>query len=116
VPDTASVWYYFRDTNFAAVRNLYETGNQIAQGAALQTGTTVTRQVLGYAAPNFGNKPLAEAAYANIKAWACPNGAPTIRPLPPPSRKPTASSPTAGHTGQPAVHAGKPQGRDRRIR
>ena len=72
VPDTASVWYYFRDHDFAAVRNLYETGNQIAQGAALQTGTTVTRQVLGYAAPNFGNKPLAEAAYANIKAVGMP--------------------------------------------
>jgi aminobenzoyl-glutamate utilization protein B len=72
VPGTASVWYYFRDTSFAAVRNLYETGNQIAQGAALQTGTTVTRQVLGYAAPNFGNKPMAEAAYANIKAVGMP--------------------------------------------
>jgi aminobenzoyl-glutamate utilization protein B len=72
VPDLASVWYYFRDTSFAAVRNLYETGNQIAAGAAMQTGTTVTRQVLGYAAPNFGNKPMAEAAYANIKAVGMP--------------------------------------------
>jgi aminobenzoyl-glutamate utilization protein B len=72
VPDTASVWYYFRDHDFAAVRSLYETGNQIAQGAAMQTGTTVTRQVLGYAAPNFGNKPLAEAAYANIKGVGMP--------------------------------------------
>ena len=36
------------------------------------TGTTVTQRILGYAAPNFGNKPLAEAAYANIKAVGMP--------------------------------------------
>jgi hypothetical protein len=30
------------------------------------TGTTVTRQVLGYAAPNYGNRPLAEAAHQNM--------------------------------------------------
>ncbi|MDB5713847.1 MAG: putative amidohydrolase [Sphingomonadales bacterium] len=76
VPDTASVWYYFRDKDFAAVRRLYETGNEIADAASLATGTTVTRQVLGYAAPNFGNKPLAEAAYANIKAVGMPNWTP----------------------------------------
>ena len=72
VPDTASVWYYFREKDFASVRNLYETGNTIAEAAAQATGTTVTRQLLGYAAPNFGNKPLAEAAYANIKAVGMP--------------------------------------------
>jgi aminobenzoyl-glutamate utilization protein B len=72
VPDKAAVWYYFRDKDFAAVRALYETGNEISEAAALATGTTVTRQVLGYAAPNFGNKPLAEAAYANIKAVGMP--------------------------------------------
>jgi aminobenzoyl-glutamate utilization protein B len=72
VPDKSAVWYYFRDKDFAAVRALYETGNEISEAAALATGTTVTRQVLGYAAPNFGNKPLAEAAYANIKAVGMP--------------------------------------------
>jgi aminobenzoyl-glutamate utilization protein B len=72
VPDKASVWYYFRDRTFAAVRNLYTTGNEIAEAAAKATGTTVTKQTLGYAAPNFGNKPLAEAAYANIKAVGMP--------------------------------------------
>ncbi|WP_420540960.1 amidohydrolase [Novosphingobium humi] len=72
VPDKASVWYYFRERSFGAVRNLYNTGNEIAQAAAKATGTTVTSQILGYAAPNFGNKPLAEAAYANIKAVGMP--------------------------------------------
>ena len=72
VPDKASVWYYFRDRDFSAIRTLYNTGNEIAEAAAKATGTTVTHQVLGYAAPNFGNKPLAEAAYANIKTVGMP--------------------------------------------
>jgi len=72
VPALASNWYYFRDKDFAAVRTLYDTGNEIAGAAAKATGTTVTRQLLGYAAPNFGNKPLAEAAYANIRAVGMP--------------------------------------------
>jgi aminobenzoyl-glutamate utilization protein B len=72
VPDKASVWYYFRDRTFAAVKSLYDTGNEISEAAAKATGTTVERRVLGYAAPNFGNKPLAEAAYANIKLVGMP--------------------------------------------
>jgi aminobenzoyl-glutamate utilization protein B len=48
------------------VRSLYQTGNEIADAAAMATGTTVEHHVLGYAAPNFANKPIAEAAYANI--------------------------------------------------
>ncbi|MDE1918429.1 MAG: amidohydrolase [Sphingomonadales bacterium] len=72
VPAKASVWYYFRDQTFASVKHLYDIGTEISQAAAKATGTTVTQQTLGYAAPNFGNKPLAEAAYANIKAVGMP--------------------------------------------
>lgn len=72
VPGEASVWYYFRERTFPEIRNLYETGNEISEAAAKATGTTVTRQVLGYAAPNYGNKPLAEAAYNNIKLVGMP--------------------------------------------
>jgi aminobenzoyl-glutamate utilization protein B len=72
VPGTASVWYYFRDQDFASIRNLYEIGNTISEAAAMATETTVTRRLLGYAAPQHGNKPLAEAAYANIKSVGMP--------------------------------------------
>jgi aminobenzoyl-glutamate utilization protein B len=72
VPDRASVWYYFRDRSFAAVKNLFDVGNDISEAAAKATGTSVERHVLGYAAPGFGNKPLAEAAYANIQAVGMP--------------------------------------------
>lgn len=72
VPGVASVWYYFRENSFGSIRNLYELGNTISQAAAMATGTTVEHHVLGYAAPNYSNKPLAEAAYANIKAVGMP--------------------------------------------
>lgn len=72
VPGVGTVWYYFRDQTFTAIKDLYEIGNTISQAAAQATGTTVSRRVLGYAAPNFGNKPLAEAAYENIKAIGMP--------------------------------------------
>lgn len=72
VPGEAAVWYYFREQTFDSIRDLYETGNTISEAAAKATGTTVTRRILGYAAPNFGNKPLAEAAYENIKAVGLP--------------------------------------------
>ncbi len=72
VPGVASVWYYFREQNFKSIRELYETGTTIAEAAAKATGTTVTKRVLGYAAPNFGNKPMAEAAYKNILTVGLP--------------------------------------------
>jgi aminobenzoyl-glutamate utilization protein B len=72
VPDKASVWYYFRQNGFQQVRDLFEMGNTVAEASAKATETTVSRQILGYAAPNFGNKPIAEAAYANIKTVGMP--------------------------------------------
>ncbi|MBT0670077.1 amidohydrolase [Novosphingobium profundi] len=72
VPGEAKVWYFFRDRTFGAVREMFETGNTISQAAAMATGTTVSHRILGYAAPNYGNKPMAEAAQANIEAVGMP--------------------------------------------
>ncbi|RIV80468.1 amidohydrolase [Aurantiacibacter xanthus] len=72
VPDVASVWYYFRERKFDSIRNLYETGNRIAEAAAMATDTTVTRRVLGYAAPQHGNKPMAELAQQYIEFVGMP--------------------------------------------
>lgn len=73
VPGEASVWYYFRDHNFEGIRELYEIGNTMSEAAASATGTTVTRRTLGYAAPQWANMPLAEAAYKNIEAVGMPD-------------------------------------------
>ncbi|HEX3755642.1 MAG TPA: peptidase dimerization domain-containing protein [Rhizomicrobium sp.] len=76
VPGLASVWYYFREHDFASVKDLYNTGNTIAQAAAMATGTTVEHKLLGEAAPGYGNKPMAEAAYENIKLVGMPRWSP----------------------------------------
>ncbi|MFB0613081.1 amidohydrolase [Aurantiacibacter poecillastricola] len=72
VPDVASVWYYFREREFDSIRNLYEIGNTISEAAAMATDTTVSRRLLGYAAPQHANRPMAEAAYANIQRIGMP--------------------------------------------
>jgi aminobenzoyl-glutamate utilization protein B len=72
VPGLASVWYYFREKDFASVKSLFDIGNKTADAAAMMTDTTVERKIMGYAAPNFGNKPIAELAYANIQAVGMP--------------------------------------------
>ena len=72
VPSLASVWYYFREQDFERIRSSFEIGNEIAEGAARMTGTQVSRRIVGTAAPRHFNRPLAEAAYANIKAVGLP--------------------------------------------
>lgn len=72
VPDKASVWYYFCDTQLPTVKAVYDAGNRIANGAAMITETSVTRRVLGHAATNYDNRPIAEAAFANMQAVGLP--------------------------------------------
>ena len=57
----ASVWYYLRQQSFAEIANMYESANRIADGAALMTKTTVDHELVGAAAPQHFNKPMAEA-------------------------------------------------------
>jgi len=72
VPQSASVWYYFRELDYEHIKRMREIGDQMAQGAAMMTDTTVTSRVLGSAWPQHFNRPVAEAAYANIKEVGLP--------------------------------------------
>lgn len=73
VPRTASVWYYFREIDYPHIRELWEVGNKIAEGATLMTGTTLdTMRVLGAAWPRHFNKPVAVAMHDNIKQVGLP--------------------------------------------
>lgn len=76
VPSVASVWYYFREQDFQRIRQSFEIGNEISEGAAKMTGTTVSRRIVGTAAPRHFNRPIAEAAYSNIKAVGLPRWTP----------------------------------------
>jgi len=72
VPSEASVWYYFREQSFDAIKKNYAIGDKIAQAAADMTDTKVDRQVIGTAAPRHFNRPIAEAAQANIETVGLP--------------------------------------------
>lgn len=72
VPSKASVWYYFRERKYEDIQSMYDAGIQIANGAAMMTGTTMKYQILGTAWPGHFNKPMAEAMYANIKTVGMP--------------------------------------------
>jgi len=72
VPSTASNWYYFREDDYAHVKDLVDMGENMAKGAALMSSTTYSTTVLGSAWPGWMNKPIAEAEYENIKVVGLP--------------------------------------------
>ena len=72
VPPKASIWYYFRHVTYPKIMEVYERANQIAEGAALMTNTTVKRRVLGSAWPRHFNQVIAETMYENIKDVGLP--------------------------------------------
>ncbi len=72
VPSEASVWYYFRELDYARIRAMHELGQTMAEAAALMTETTMEERVLGSAWPSTMSKPLAERMQANIEAVGMP--------------------------------------------
>ena len=72
VPPTASVWYYFRELDYEHIKELRETGDEMAKGAAMMTKTAFTSRVLGSAWPGHFNKAIAEAMHENIKQVGLP--------------------------------------------
>lgn len=72
VPPDASVWYYFRETDYDHIKELWELGDTMAKAASEMTGTTWSSRVLGSAWPQHGNRPMAEVMYDNIKSVGLP--------------------------------------------
>ncbi len=72
VPSKASVWYYFRERSYPRIRNLFDNGIKIANGAAMMTDTKFTYEILGSAWPGHFNKPIALEMQQNINAVGLP--------------------------------------------
>jgi aminobenzoyl-glutamate utilization protein B len=72
VPRNASVWYYFRETDYDTIKNMWDIGDKMADGAALMTNTKWTSRVLGTAWPRHTNRAVAEAMHANIQRVGLP--------------------------------------------
>ncbi len=72
VPPNASVWYYFRETDYDQIKRMWDIGNNMAKAAALMTDTEYSMRVLGSAWPGHFNKTVAETMYANIQKVGLP--------------------------------------------
>ncbi len=72
VPSKASVWYYFREITYEKIKENYEAGLRVAEGAALMTDTKMTSRILGSAWPRHFNKVIAETTYSNIQQIGLP--------------------------------------------
>jgi aminobenzoyl-glutamate utilization protein B len=73
VPRTASVWYYFRETDYPHIKEMWETGDTIAKAAAMMAGVELQpTKVLGSAWPQHFNKVVAETTWANIQKVGLP--------------------------------------------
>jgi len=72
VPSKASIWYYFRHLTYPKIMEVYDRANDMADGAALMTNTSVKRKVLGSAWPRHFNQVIAESMYQNIREIGLP--------------------------------------------
>jgi aminobenzoyl-glutamate utilization protein B len=72
VPSEASVWYFIRETDFANISRNTGIADTMADAAARMTDTTVSRRVIGTAAPRHFSKPIAEAMQGNIDQVGLP--------------------------------------------
>jgi aminobenzoyl-glutamate utilization protein B len=73
VPQTASVWYYLRESDYPHIQELFAMADTLAWAAGMMTGTQLASvRILGTAWPQHFSKPIAEAMYENIKAVGLP--------------------------------------------
>lgn len=96
VPSKASIWYYFRDVTYEGIMEMYQMANDIAQGAALMTGTTVSSEILGTAWPRHFNKVIAQTMQKNIQQVGLPQWSEADQQLAVAVQKQVHSNHTAG--------------------
>ena len=92
VPRNASVWYYFRETDYPHIKELWDIGNKMAEGAALMTNTKWTSRILGTAWPQHMNKTdRRDDVRRTSSASACRRGARPTRRWPRRCRRSSAT-------------------------
>ncbi|MEV0720388.1 amidohydrolase [Asanoa sp. NPDC050611] len=74
IPEIAKVWYYLREDTADEIIALRQLAEKIARAAAQMSDTELVKiQVLGAASPQHMNRPVAEAAAANMALVGMPN-------------------------------------------
>jgi aminobenzoyl-glutamate utilization protein B len=73
VPSTASIWFYFRERDYARTMAMFESAKKMAQGATLMTDTQIdTIMMVGSGWSGHFSRPIAEAMYQNIQKVGMP--------------------------------------------
>lgn len=73
IPELCSVWYYLREQDYEHIIELRELALKTAQAAAQMSDTELENiRVLGSAWPQHMNRPVAEAAAANMELVGMP--------------------------------------------
>lgn len=72
VPPEAAVWYYFRETDYPHIKDLFDLGTKMATAASMMTDTTTDHRIVGSAWPAHFNKVIAEVQQKNIEAVGMP--------------------------------------------
>ena len=73
VPQTATIWFFFRERDYDGVMEIYQAANRMAEGAAMMTDTQIdTIMTVGSAWSRHFSRPVAEATYANIEHVGLP--------------------------------------------
>jgi aminobenzoyl-glutamate utilization protein B len=73
VPQTAAIWFYFRERDYPRTMAMFEAAKRMAEGASLMTDTRVdTIMILGSAWSGHFNKTIAEQTYENIRRVGLP--------------------------------------------
>ena len=73
VPSTASIWFYFRERDYALTKELFEIGKRVAEGAARMTDTKFEgARIIGSAWDIHMSKPVALQMQQNIERVGLP--------------------------------------------
>ena len=73
VPSTASIWFYFRERDYARTMPMFETAKKMAQAAAVMADVQVdTVMMIGSGWSAHFSRPVAEAMYQNIEKVGMP--------------------------------------------
>lgn len=72
IPDFGQIWWYVRDANAPFAKENFDRVVDVAKGAALMTGTTMSMEVVASAWPQLGNRPVAEVIQRNVERVGMP--------------------------------------------
>jgi len=73
VPQTASIWFYFRNIDYPTTMEMFEAAKRMAQGATLMTDTKLdTVRMIGSGWSGHFNRPIAEVMQQNIEKVGLP--------------------------------------------